>query len=392
MPDVIYDALWNGSKNVADRVYRRGEWTGRRRVHQFSGNVLQTYGGDTMDIDQDFLSLALAAPGGTTQASAGAVEADTVTSVFYQGTDHRLWEETRSRSGRWSRADLGGFLSSAPSVVQLGGSSLAVFYRSHSGHLTIVRKLGGHWARPRQLYAMGVIGAAPHAVAQANGVIDVFWSGHFDRHLWYGEFSPGSGWSGPRRLGGSLGSQPSPVETSTGEIEVFWEGTDARLWRVVRGVGQGWTRPQDLGMGPMGGPPHAVTRPSGQIDVFWRGATRPHHVWAAWVLTHHVRGPYDLGGRVVGQPWPVFASGAERVFYRGPANQMWVLRRYGRHWGRPARAARIGHVTASPYAAAGRAGGALELFWRGAGDMLWSMRYAVPRGWERPQNLGGRVQ
>jgi hypothetical protein len=393
MPDVVYDALWNGSKNAADRVFRPGEWTGKHRIHQFAGNVLQTFGGDTMDVDEDYLDLALAAPGGTTQASPAAVEADGISSVFYAGTDHRLWEEVRSRSGRWSRTDLGGYLSSGPSVVQIGRSGLAVFYRSRSDRLTIVRRADGHWQAPRQLYMMGVIGGAPQAIAQANGVIDVFWSGHFDRHLWHGEFSPGSGWSGPQRLYGSLASAPSPVETSTGEVQVFWEGTDGELWRVVRKVGQGWTGPQDLGMGPMGGAPHAVALPSGQIDVFWRGLTTPHRVWAAVVLARRVSGPHDLGGQMVGQPWPVYASGAERVFFRGPGNQMWVLRRYGRLWGHPVLAGNTGgHVTSAPFAAAGRAGAPLELFWRGPDDMLWVMRYAAPRGWQPPVDLGGAVQ
>jgi Domain of unknown function (DUF1906) len=391
MPDVIFDALWNGSQNVADHVYGRGDWTNRRRVHQFSGNVLQTFGGDTMDIDQDYLDLALAAPGGTTESSPGAAQADGVTRLFYEGRNHRLFEEVRYRHGRWKRLDMGGRLSSSPSVVQIGRSSLAVFYRSRSGHLTIARLLGRNWGRAHQLRMMGVIGGAPHAVAQANGVIDVFWPGRYDRYLWYGEFSPGSGWSGPHRLGGRLGSPPTAVETNTGLIEVFWEGTHGNLWRVMRGVGGRWSRPRDLGMGPMGGWPHAVMLPSGQADVFWRGRTRPHHVWAAFVRLRGARGPIDLGGRVVGEPWPVYAGGLERVFYRGPHNKMWVLRRYGRRWGQPRRVGHVTHVTASPFAATGRAGAPLELFWRGRRHMLWSARDVAQGRWQRPHDLGGRV-
>lgn len=63
-PDVIDDALWNGVQNTADSVYLRDDWTGHRRLHQFSGNVLQTLGGDTMDINQDYLDVAITAPGG----------------------------------------------------------------------------------------------------------------------------------------------------------------------------------------------------------------------------------------------------------------------------------------------------------------------------------------
>jgi hypothetical protein len=35
MPDAIYDALWNGSKDVRDSAYRPGEWPGRRRGQCF---------------------------------------------------------------------------------------------------------------------------------------------------------------------------------------------------------------------------------------------------------------------------------------------------------------------------------------------------------------------
>ncbi len=393
MPDVIYDALWNGSKNVADAVYRRGEWPGRRRVHQFSGDVLQTFGGDTMDIDQDYLDLALTTPGGTSQASAGAVEADGVACVFYEGTDHRLWEESRSRAGTWTRTDLRGYLSSAPSVVRLGSANLAVFYRSRSGHLTMVRRIAGRWRRAQQLAMMGIIGGPPQAVAQANGEIDVFWSGRYDRHLWHGEFNPGHGWSGPQRLRGSLASSPYPVETGAGVVEVFWKGTDGRLWRVVRQVGAAWTRPQELRMGRLGGAPRAVALPNGEIDIFWRGFSRPHGVWTAVVTAgKFVRGPKDLGGHVSGRPWPVFAAGSERVFFAGPRNDMWVLRRFGDRWGRAVRAARIGHLTSGPFAASGGGNAPLELFWRGAGDRLWQARFAVPGGWQRLIDLGGKVR
>jgi len=60
IPDVIFDALWNGEPNTADSVLRSGEWTGRR-VHQYQGNVVRSYGGDAMEIDEDFLNVQLPA-------------------------------------------------------------------------------------------------------------------------------------------------------------------------------------------------------------------------------------------------------------------------------------------------------------------------------------------
>jgi Domain of unknown function (DUF1906) len=59
IPDVIFDALWNGQADTADAVFGPGEWTNHRRIHQYAGNVVATYGGDTIQIDQDFLNVNL---------------------------------------------------------------------------------------------------------------------------------------------------------------------------------------------------------------------------------------------------------------------------------------------------------------------------------------------
>jgi len=390
-PDVIYDALWNGAKDVADSSYRRGDWPGHRRLHQFSGNVLQTFGGDTMDVDQDYLDLSLTAPGGTVQYGAGTIQAGDATSVFYRGRGNHLWEETRTAGGAWSRKNLGGELSSEPSVVQVGKSGLAVLYRSRTGELTVIRRSGGHWRTPQAVPMMGVIGGAPRAVAQTNGVIDVFWSGNYDKHLWHGEFNPGRGWSGPQRLQGSLASWPDPVESGSGVVQVFWEGTDGRLWRVVRPVGTAWTAPQALGMAPMGGPPHAVQLPSGETDVFWRGKI-PHAIWSAQIAPDQkVRGPRNLGGEVSGAPWPVVAAGAESVLFRAPGGQLWQVPRAKGTFGQARRVQVVAGLSSAPFAASGGSGGPLQLFWIGSGATLWSARFTTSTGWQQPVDLGARV-
>jgi Domain of unknown function (DUF1906) len=61
LPDVVFDALWNGERNTADSVFGSGKWIDHRRVHQFAGNVVQSYGGDTIEIDQDWLNVRLPA-------------------------------------------------------------------------------------------------------------------------------------------------------------------------------------------------------------------------------------------------------------------------------------------------------------------------------------------
>ena len=37
MPDVIYDALWNGSANTSDPILPAADWAAHQRIHQYQG-------------------------------------------------------------------------------------------------------------------------------------------------------------------------------------------------------------------------------------------------------------------------------------------------------------------------------------------------------------------
>lgn len=390
MPDTIFDALWNGSANVRDNVYGGKSWPLNHRMHQFSGNDTQTFGGFKIDVDKDFLDIVLPIPGGTI-APAPAVESS---SVFYEGSDHHLWRKPRGAHGTWGAAiDMGGELSSPPSVVTVGSSATEVFYRGRSGDLWMVKRAGGGWPRGTDISLMGDLGTGPQAVAQANGVIDVFWKGSHDDHLWHGQYDPGRGWSGPQRLGGDLASAPAPVANKFGGVQVFWAGTGpARaLWHVSRHLGGSWTQPASLGMGPLGGAPRATALPSGAVQVVWRGSTAPHHIWSAFLAPgRRAAGPRDLGGSVSGSPWPEAAQGTARVFFRGTDGRMWQLtyRTDGR-WHPPARLA-LGQLGAAPFSAGGTGSGPFEVFWRGTGGALWAASDAG--SWTGPQRLGGHIR
>ncbi|HEU5419621.1 MAG TPA: glycoside hydrolase domain-containing protein [Streptosporangiaceae bacterium] len=390
MPDAIYDALWNGSANVSDSVYGKKAWPRTHRMHQYSGNDTQTFGGHTLDIDKDYLSIRLAAPGGTMQSSAAAESA----AVFYEGRNHHLWRKPRAASGTWGPAvDMGGDLGSQPSAVRVGASGLDVFYRGRSGALWLVKRTSRGWQRGRKIGLMGDLGSGPRAVSAPNGVIDVFWKGSHDPHLWHGQYNPGHGWSGPQRLGGNLAGPPAPVENRYGGVQVFWEGRSGKhsLWRVQRRLGGSWTRPQSLGMGPLGGSPRATALPSGAVEVVWRGSTRPHHVWSAFLRPgHRPEGPRSLGGRITGSPWPVAADSTARVFFRGTDHRLWQLtyRNSGR-WHQPARL-HMGKLGDAPFAAAGRGWGSFQVFWKGRSGGLWTVSGAG-RTWRGPKRLGGRL-
>jgi hypothetical protein len=392
MPDVVYDALWNGRRNTRDSVFGRGQWSGRR-VHQFHGGVTLRFGGKAITVDKDFLNVALPQPGGSGQSSRAASQPDGRVDVFYRGAGGRLnYSEVTPGGTQDAPARLPGRLTGQPAAVTPVPGSTEVFYRGAGGRLWVQsRPPGRGWSRPRQLTRMGEIGGSPAAVAQPNGVVDVFWKGAYDDHLWHAQYSPDRGWRGPQRLGGDLASAPSPAESYAGTVQVFWKGTDKALWHIVRRPGRNWTKPVSLGKGPLGGAPQASGAANGTIGVFWHGAGN-HILWGTTHRPGHPWiGPFQLGGDLRSAPAPLLSpDGQAHVFWRGRDGQLWYAVRGPRGIWYRARPAGISRVGSEPAVAAGPSG-RLAVFWRGRGGHLWFTSQSGGTDWDAPRNLGGRV-
>ena len=58
LPDEIWIANWNGRQDTADPVLPAGAWTPHRRIHQYQGGHNETYGGVTINIDNDYVDAA----------------------------------------------------------------------------------------------------------------------------------------------------------------------------------------------------------------------------------------------------------------------------------------------------------------------------------------------
>ncbi|HVB44987.1 MAG TPA: glycoside hydrolase domain-containing protein [Streptosporangiaceae bacterium] len=376
MPDVIYDAWWNGSPSTRDRNIRRGLWH-HQRIHQFSGNVTQRYGGHAINIDKDYLDVRIAMPHVTRQSTAAVTLPDGAVDVFYSRGE-QIWFDRYVPGSGWAKPVSTKVASPSESTAVWTGSSVEDFYKDRSGYLWMDSyRADGVLEGRRQLATMGILGWGPRVVAQPDGTVDVFWRGSVDDHLWHGQYTPGSGWNGPQGLGGDLASAPSPVVSSPGITSVFWKGTDGSLWRVSRGLLGRWSAPVRLGMGPLGGPPLATAAPSGQIEVFWAGAGNPL-LWEAFYEPREGwRGPRDLGGQLRSPPWPATAAGTVEVLWRGPGHVLDTVRhRPGAGWNvlgwqSPA-PAHLGWVGWAPFAAAGDPGAALRIFWRGRSGGLWT--------------------
>jgi hypothetical protein len=69
LPDDIWIANWNGQQNTLDPVVPASAWTPHRRIHQYRGGHNETYGGVTINIDNNYLD-------GETVGSATLVSGD----------------------------------------------------------------------------------------------------------------------------------------------------------------------------------------------------------------------------------------------------------------------------------------------------------------------------
>jgi hypothetical protein len=394
MPDIIYDALWNGAADTQDPAVPATYWANHQRVHQFSGGTNESHGGYQINIDRDYLDVqvgATLASSGTRQASQAAVAARGVLQAFYQGTDGALWHATR-RVGHWSGSrSLGGSLTSQPSAVATRAGGVDVFYRAAGRGLYHRTWRRARWSPERPL-AMGVLGSAPKAVSTAQGQIEVFWRGANLAQLWNAQFTPGAGWQGPNLIATGLASAPAPTVSGRGTFSVFWKGADRALWGTSLRAST-WAAPAAVADVRLRTWPRAAGLRDGEIDVFWGGVA--HQVWR---LTRTRSGgwsaPARSGGDLVGTPFVVSSSAATNsVFWRGRDGILWRASSQRNSRWADASPLSLGGVGCDLFAV-GQPSGVLDLFWRGPADgQLWHGRFS-PRtsSWTRPNSLGGSVR
>ena len=55
LPDAIWIANWNGEQNTADPVVPASAWTPHQRIHQYRGGHNESYGGVTINIDNNYV-------------------------------------------------------------------------------------------------------------------------------------------------------------------------------------------------------------------------------------------------------------------------------------------------------------------------------------------------
>lgn len=58
LPDIIWFAWWNGAADTATGSYvPAADWSDHQRLHQYSGDTDETWGGVTINVDDDYLDV-----------------------------------------------------------------------------------------------------------------------------------------------------------------------------------------------------------------------------------------------------------------------------------------------------------------------------------------------
>ncbi|WP_331755794.1 glycoside hydrolase domain-containing protein [Streptomyces sp. NBC_01643] len=220
-PDVVWTANWNGDATTTDPNLPTSQWANHQRVHQYAGNVTESYGGTTINIDRNYVDVGGAvATGdpGMTNLTAGdfngngkkdlvAVEVSTGKLWLYPGTGTgTLTARGLIGTGGWN-----GMASLAVGDFNADGIDDVVATETSSGKLYLYKGHGD-----------GTIdGGSTRTVIGTGG-----WNGM--NNLFVGDFNG----DGKDDLGG--------VELSTGKLWLYpGTGTGTLAARVPIGTG-GW--------------------------------------------------------------------------------------------------------------------------------------------------------
>jgi hypothetical protein len=228
-PDVIHYADWDGKATTTSSYMPSNRWTDHQRLHQYTGGHNATWGGSTLNIDNDQLNVNL---GGGSFPQPTPTPAPTSAPVP------------------------GPTYSPGPPYQPGPPTSPVPFPFPHIFRIALAANSDG----TAEWFATSPAGTLEHA---------------------YQDAAKASGWSHARTVGdspASLASNPAVAADADGHLTVFAldrAGSVVHAWQQ-RGQPNGWHWGGAIGSGSPGsvtGDPAAVRGPAGQLSVFVTGKT-----------------------------------------------------------------------------------------------------------------------
>jgi hypothetical protein len=240
MPDVIWDALWNGAANTADSAIPAADWADNQRAHQYNGGVSQTYGGDTINVDQDYLDVNVTPPVPVDPGQSALVSSSgTVADYVIRSRNLYTYYQT-SPGGSFAgpkKLTTTGNLSGTPVAAQTANGAISVFAKIAGGAVkTFVQSAAGG-AVTKSASLADRMGSSPSAIVTGNGTVAVYVIGTNRQLYGYSQSKPGStSFSGPVKLtaNGGLTGIPVPILNANATVSVYAQTTGG----TVRGKSQ----------------------------------------------------------------------------------------------------------------------------------------------------------
>jgi hypothetical protein len=252
-PDVIWDAHANGVASTDDSYLPAGDWALHQRIHQYSLGHNETYGGVTINIDQDYLDVG--------PSNTGPLYYDTANAQGDQG-----WNQITGANGA------GEFDASRIAVAGMhDGDTRMVAYGNDHNMYQNIQFANGTWQGWQLVQgasgASSFQGSALGIAATPNGDAQIVAIGN-DGNIWHDVWAAGNTWSGwGEVLGvGSAGSFQATSVAIAGmpnnDAQIVAVGNDGSLYHNIRLANKNW-----LGWGQVQGAGGAGTFSASTVAI-----------------------------------------------------------------------------------------------------------------------------
>ena len=273
-PDDVWFAHWNGTANTSDQGsypgFPDGYWA-HHRVHQYSGNLYESWGGVGVSIDADWVDGEV--------AGVPAKVASSPYEVAFQANTGSLWSWGSDVHGDWGQKMMAG---TSPSITALSGGGYEMAFQTNAGSLITVGSAGtGNWGLGMKA------GTSPSITGLSNGSFEVAFQADTGI-LW----SVGSVNKGAWGLGMKAGSSPSITALSGGGYEMAFQADTGHLWSW------GSVNKGDWGLGMKAGSSPSITALSGGgYEMAFQANTG--HLWSMGSVNN---GDWGLGMKAGSSP------------------------------------------------------------------------------------------
>ena len=362
-PDVIHYADWDGDATTSSSYMPASMWINHQRLHQYTGGHDETWGGATLNIDNDELNVNLGAKPGSAPAptpsptpspppdqppfppfpypfvfriavginSGGSAEWFATTT---KGTMRHSYQPAVGAPG-WSTARTVGHapgnLVSNPAVASDQNGRLTVFAAARTGAIVHAWQQPGYpggwdWAGGTGAGSPGKVTGDPAAALEPDGSVGVFITDVNGAVQTTAQQAPddNSAWTAWTSIGGSCAGTPVPYSAS-GTLEIFCVTTGGALAEATDRPG-GW-QPWQLiaGLTGLTGVPAVAPDGPGQTAVLAGSAagvlgeawqSRPGGSWMA------VQGPRGVVSTQVSPAVSAWPGGGIAVFSELPDGQL----------------------------------------------------------------------